>query len=128
MFKNRFLLVLGGLSLLLVAMAVSRTPAKAPTSAELSWPSRPVIPDLSIQRGREADSARLKAISESFQNLAVDESAHQRSQKADSARWTTMAKYYQNIGVHKTLRSREANALRWTAMAKYFLQAIFKGR
>jgi hypothetical protein len=128
MFKNRFLLVLGLLSLLLVAMAVSRTPAKAPTSAKLSWPHRPMIGDLSLQRGRVADSARLTAIGEYYQALAVDEAARQRSQEADTARWTAMAEYYQNIEVHRTLRSREANALRWTSMTKYFLQAMFKGR
>ncbi|HEX6034601.1 MAG TPA: hypothetical protein VFY83_09220 [Anaerolineales bacterium] len=43
MFKNRFLLLLDVLSLLLVAMAVSRPFPKSPKSANLSWPPRPVI-------------------------------------------------------------------------------------
>ena len=43
MFKNRFLLILGVLSLLLVAMAVSRPFSKTPKSADLSLPPRPVM-------------------------------------------------------------------------------------
>jgi len=43
MFKNRFILVLGVLSLLLVTMAVSQPFSNAPTAEELSWPPRPVI-------------------------------------------------------------------------------------
>ena len=43
MFKNRFLLVLGVISLLLVTMAVSSPYANAKNSANLSWPARPVI-------------------------------------------------------------------------------------
>lgn len=43
MLKNRFLLVIAVLSLLLVTMAVSGPLASDPTSAELSWPLRPVI-------------------------------------------------------------------------------------
>ena len=43
MFKNRFILILGLLSLLLVTMAVSRPFVKSPTAEALRWPSRPVI-------------------------------------------------------------------------------------
>jgi hypothetical protein len=43
MFKNRFILVLGVVSLLLVTMAVSKPFSAAPTAKELSWPARPVI-------------------------------------------------------------------------------------
>ncbi|HUF00587.1 MAG TPA: hypothetical protein VMN99_15125, partial [Anaerolineales bacterium] len=43
MFKNRFLLVIGMLSLLLVTMAVSRPLIEAPSAEELSWTPRPVI-------------------------------------------------------------------------------------
>ena len=43
MFKNRFLLIVAVLSLLLVTMAVSRPFSNASTSADLSWPQRPVI-------------------------------------------------------------------------------------
>lgn len=43
MFKNRFLLVLGVISLLLVSMAVSRPSSNTAKSANLSWPARPII-------------------------------------------------------------------------------------
>ena len=101
MFKNYFLLGIGLLSLLLVAMAVSRPLVKSPTSAELSWPPRPVIADLSIQRGREADSAR----------------------------WTAIAEYYQNFEKVGALQlGRAADALRWTAVAKHYIQLNFQSR
>jgi hypothetical protein len=43
MSKNRLLLVLGMLPLLLVTMAVSLPHFNAPASEDLSWPPRPVI-------------------------------------------------------------------------------------
>ena len=53
MFKNRFLIVLGVLSLLLVAMVISFPLSNTPTSAE---------------RGRTADMARWKAMGEYYAN------------------------------------------------------------
>jgi hypothetical protein len=41
--KNRFILMVGLLSVLLVTMAVSRPFAGIPTAEKLSWPPRPVI-------------------------------------------------------------------------------------
>jgi hypothetical protein len=97
MFKNRFLLVLGLLSLLLVAMAVSRPLAKTPTSVDLSLPHRPVIASrgyyFAIQRGREADSARLTAMAEYYQNIE-EANPIQRGRSADALRWTAIAKHY----------------------------------
>ena len=55
MFKNRFLIVLGVLSLLLVAMVISFPLSNTPTSAE---------------RGRAADMARWKAMGEYYANQA----------------------------------------------------------
>lgn len=44
MFTNRFILVIGVLSLLLVAMAVSAPLFTAPSAEDLSLPRRPVFP------------------------------------------------------------------------------------
>ena len=41
--KNRIILFVGLLSVLLVAMAVSRPLSNIPTAEELSWPPRPVM-------------------------------------------------------------------------------------
>ena len=70
MFKNRFLIVLGLLSLLLVAMAVALPPANAPAIS-------------AIQRGREAYAARWTAMGEYYQNQA--EAAEAEASTVDSA-------------------------------------------
>jgi hypothetical protein len=79
MSKNRFLIVLGVLSLLLVAMVISFPLSNTPTSDE---------------RGRAADAARWTAMGEYFEKL--EESQLQRSQVADTARWEAMGEYYLN--------------------------------
>ena len=107
MFKNHFLLAIGLLSLLLVAMAVSRPLAKAPTSSELSWPPRPVIADLSIERGREADAARWTAIAEYYQNFEKG-SALQLGRAADTLRWTAIAKHYVELNFQSRRYVRHA--------------------
>lgn len=43
MFKNRFILILAALSMLLVTLAVSQSFSKPPKTADLSQPPRPVI-------------------------------------------------------------------------------------
>jgi len=80
MFKNRFLIVPGVLSLLLVAMVISFPLPNTPTSAE---------------RGRAADATRWTAMGEYYERL--DESQLQRSRAADAARWTAMADYYLQV-------------------------------
>ena len=113
--KNRFLLVPGLLSLLLVAMAVSSPLAKGPTSESLT-----------IQRSRAADTARWSAMSKYYQNLAIHDAERQRGREADAARWTILAEYFQNsIAAHS---SQVADALRWTAIAKYYKQFISASR
>src|SRR5262245_37338780 len=82
MFKNRFLLVIGLFSLLLVAMAVALPPADAANST--------------IQRGRDAYAARWTGLGEYYQNQAIDEAERQRSRDADTARWEAMGDYYLN--------------------------------
>ena len=120
MFKNRFLIVLGLLSLLLVAMAVSRPAPKPASTEDLSWPARPVIAsdDLAMQRGRQADAARLTAMSEYYQK--------QRSQEAYSARLTAQAGQYQNAQAMQ--KGRLADALRWKAIAESHKLVISAGR
>ena len=131
MFKNRFLLVLSLLSLLLVAMAVALPPASAPTNS-------------AIQRGREAYAARWTGLGEYYQNRAIDEAERERSRAADAARWSAMGEYYENQAQHQRSRSadtarweaiaeyynlerrRAADAARWTAMADYYLQVFGK--
>ena len=103
MFKNRFLIVLGVLSLLLVAMVISFPLSNTPTSAE---------------RGRAADATRWTALGEYYEKL--EESQLQRSRAADTARWESIAEYY-NLE-----RGRAADAARWTAMADYYLQVFGK--
>jgi hypothetical protein len=43
MFKNRFILMIAMLSILMVTIAVSYPFSNVPASADLSWPSRPVV-------------------------------------------------------------------------------------
>jgi hypothetical protein len=110
MFKNRFLIVLGVLSLLLIAMVISFPVSNALTSAE---------------RGRTADTARWTAMGEYYEKL--EESQLQRSRAADAARWTAMVERYQNVEEVQNLpRGRVADAARWTAMADYYLQVFGK--
>lgn len=110
MFKNRFLIVLGVLSLLLVAMAISSPLSNAQTSAE---------------RGRTADAIRYRSMAEYYMQL--EKTAFQRSQAADTARWTAMAERYQSVEEAQTLsRGQIADAVRWTAMANYYLQVFEK--
>ena len=110
MFKNRFLIVLGVLSLLLVAMVISFPLSNTPTSAE---------------RGRAADATRWTALGEYYEKL--EESQLQRSRAADAARWTAMVERYQSVEEAQNLqRGRVADAARWTAMADYYLQVSGK--
>ena len=110
MFKNRFLIVLGVLSLLLVAMVISLPLSNTPTSTE---------------RGRAADATRWTAMGEYYEKL--EESQLQRSRNADTARWTAMVERYQSVEEAQNLqRGRAADALRWTAMADYYLQVFGK--
>ena len=106
MFKNRFLIVLGVLSLLLVAMVISFPLSNTPTSAE---------------RGRAADATRWTAMGEYYEKL--EESQLQRSRAADTARWTAMVERYQSVEETQNLqRGRAADAARWTAMGEYYAQ------
>lgn len=110
MFKNSFLFVLGTLSLLLVAMAISFPLSNSSALAE---------------RGRAADATRWAAMGEYYEKLG--ESQLQRSRTADTARWTAMVERYQNTEEAQTLpRGQAADAVRWTAMANYYLQMFGK--
>jgi hypothetical protein len=110
MFKNRFLIVLGVLSLISVAMVISSPLSITPTSAE---------------RGRSADATRWTAMGEYYNKLV--ESQLQRSRAADTARWTAMVERYQSVEVAQNLqRGRAADTARWTAMADYYLQVFGK--
>ena len=110
MFKNRFLIVLGVLSLLLVAMVISFPLSNTPTSAE---------------RGRAAEATRWTAMGEYYEKL--EESQLPRSRAADAARWTAMVERYQSVEEAQNLpRGRAADAARWTAMADYYLQVFGK--
>ena len=112
MFKNRFLLVIGLLSLLLIAMAVSLPLSGVPASEAANS---------AIQRGREAYAARWTAMGEYYEKL--EESQLQRSRAADTARWTAMGEYHQNRAEAENLtRSRTADAARWEAMGRYYQQ------
>ena len=105
MFKNRFLIVLGVLSLLLVTMAVALPPANAPTKS-------------AIQRGREAYAARWSGLAEYYQNRAIDKAERERSRAADAARWEAMGEYYLNQSRRE--RSQAADAARWMAMVERY--------
>ncbi len=110
MLKNRLLIVVGVLSLLLVAMVTSFPRSSTPTSAE---------------RGRAADAARWMAMGQYYEKL--EESQLQRARAADTARWTGMAERYQSVEEAQNLqRGRAADAARWTAMADYYLQFFGK--
>ncbi len=107
MVKNRFLIVLGVLSLFLVAMVISFPLSNTPTSSE---------------RGRAADAARWTAMGAYYQNQVEAENL-KRSHTADAARWEAMGRYYQQFGGGASLdklRSRAADTSRWTAMAEFY--------
>ena len=135
MYKNRFLIVLSTLSLLLVAMVVSlplsnasKLSAPAGRQADTArWVAMGEYysqqAEAQRQRSRAADVARWTAMGEHYQNLEVDEAERQRSRAADSARWTAMGEYYsQQAEAQSVERGRVADALRWTAMAEYYAQ------
>ncbi len=108
MFKNRLLIVVSALSLLLVAMVISFPPSNKPTSTG---------------RGRAVDAARWKAMGEYYKKLG--EAQLQRSRAADAARWTAMAEYHQKLAeaeAQNLARARAADAARWTAMAERYAQ------
>ena len=108
MFKNRFLIVLGVLSLLLIAMVISFPLSNTPTSAE---------------RGRAADSARWTSMGEYY--VQLEAAQLQRSRAADTARWNAMAEYYQEMAeaeAQNLAGARAADAARWTAMGEYYAQ------
>jgi hypothetical protein len=116
MFKNRFLIVIGLLSLLLVAMAVSLPLSGVPASEAANS---------AIHRGREAYAARWTAMGEYYEKL--EESQLQRSRAADTGRWTAMVERYQSVEEAQNLqRAQAADAARWTAMANYYLQVFGK--
>lgn len=106
MFKNSFLIVLGVLSLLLVAMAISFPLSNTPTSTE---------------RSRTANAARWEAMGRYYQQFRGGTSLGLlRSQAADTARWTAMGEYYVQLEAAKIQRSRAADTARWSAMAEYY--------
>ena len=136
MFKNRFLIVLGMLSLLLFAMAVALPSASATTNTAIQrgreayaarWSAMgeyyKKLEESQLQRTRAADMARWEAVGEYYLN----QSRRERSQAADTARWTAMVERYQSVEEDQNLqRSRGAEAARWTAMADYYLQVFAK--
>ena len=110
MSKNRFLIVLGVLSLVLVAMVFS--PALS-------------IVQTSVERGRAADAARYTSMAEFY--VKSMEPAFQLSRAADAARWTAMAERYQSaVEVQDLSRGQAADAARWTAMSNSYLQVFGK--
>ena len=134
MFKNRFLIVLGVLSLLLVAMVISFPLSNTPTSAERGraadatrWTAMgeyyEQLEASQLQRSRAADTARWEAMGEYYLN----HSRRERSLAADTARWMAMAESYQSVEeAQNPQRGRAADAARWTAMADYYLQVFGK--
>ena len=134
MFKNRFLIVLGALSLLLVAMVISFPLSNTPTAAERGrtadatrWTAMgeyyEKLEESQLQRSRAADTARWEAMGEYYLN----QSRRERSRGADAARWTAMVERYQNVEEVQNLpRGRVADAARWTAMADYYLHVFGK--
>jgi hypothetical protein len=134
MFKNRFLIVLGVLSLLLIAMVISFPVSNALTSAERGrtadtarWTAMgeyyEKLEESQLQRSRAADTARWDAMGEYYLN----QSRRERSRGADAARWTAMVERYQNVEEAQNLpRGRVVDAARWTAMADYYLQGFGK--
>ena len=101
MFKNRFLIGLGVLSLFLVAMVISFPLSNTSASAA---------------RGRAAEATRWTEMGEYYEKL--EGSQLQRSRAADIARWEAMGEYYLNQSRQE--RSRAADAARWNAMAEYY--------
>src|SRR5512140_1314852 len=99
MIKIRFLIVLGVLSLLLVAMVISFPLSNTPTSAEL---------------GRVADTARWQAMGEYYGNLELTQP--QPSRAADTARWEAMGNYYDHLEMSQLQRGQAASTARWEAM------------
>ena len=134
MFKNRFLIVLGVLSLLLVAMVVSFPLSNTPTSAERGRAAEATrwtamgeyyesLEKSQLHRGRAADTTRWEAMGEYYLN----QSRRERSRAADAARWTAMGERYQGVEEAQNLQhGRAADAARWTAMADYYLQVFGK--
>ena len=53
MFKNRFILVLGALSLVLMTLGFSQPFTEAPTPEELRWPPRAVIPVVGLSESSD---------------------------------------------------------------------------
>lgn len=112
MYTNRFLIVLGVLSLLLVAMAFSSPFSDTPKS---------------VERGRTADATRWTAMGEYYGKFDQPQLQLQHSRVADAARWTAMAEHYQGVEeVQNLQRARAADAARWTAMTDYYVQLFGK--
>lgn len=110
MFKNRFLIALGVLSLVLVAMVFSPPLSNTKNS---------------VERGQAADAARYRSMAEYY--VKIMEPAIQRSRAADAARWTAMAERYQSVKEAQNLsRGQAADAVRWTTMSNYYLQVFGK--
>jgi hypothetical protein len=115
MFTNRFFTVLA--ILVLVAVLVLTVQEAIATSAVTS---NEHVAD-SMERSREADTARWQAMADYYQKGNVQ--PMDRSRAADAARWEAMAEYYQMQAEAPNLqRGRAADAARWTAMAEYYLQ------
>ena len=113
MFKNRFLIVLGVLSLLLVAMVISFPPSNMPTSTE---------------RGRAADVARWEAMGEYYANQA--EAQHVKEVKPyvmDSATRSYIA-WGQAMPVRNAIGSGTRSYIAWgEALEKAKLNALDSG-
>ena len=122
MFKNRFLIVVGVLSLSLVAMVISVPPSNTPTSAARGRAADAETENLA--RSRTADADRWEAMARYYQQFGGGASLNLlRSRAADTARWTAMAEYYQKRAeaeAQNLARARAADAARWTAMAEYY--------
>ncbi len=124
MFKNRFLIVVGVLSLSLVAMVISTPPSNTTTSAARGRAADAEAENLA--RSRTADAARWEAMGRYYQQFDSGAGLNLlRSRAADTARWTAMAEYYQSLANAETqdlARARAADAARWTAMGEYYAQ------
>lgn len=97
MFKNRFILIVGLLSVLLVTMAVSNPIPNAPTAEELSWPPRPVIRpavDNTLLSDYYQRQAALNASAEAGEAVNLANDFYQRHTD-----WVSSA---QNIGIPVT--------------------------
>jgi hypothetical protein len=84
MFKNRYLLVLGVLSILFVTMAVSRPLSIARSPADLSWPPRPVVipvagtTQFSDYYARHNDTSALSGVAIPITGISADSDYFQR--------------------------------------------------